>query len=75
MGTWRTFDVQGASAEQQAHVIVDEALAAGARFLDSSPMYGQAERVLGQALVGRRDQALVATKVWPSSAEEGRHQI
>src|SRR5881275_1845635 len=75
MGTWRTFDVRGAAAEQQAHLIVDEALAAGACFFDSSPMYGQAERVLGQALVTRRTAALVATKVWSSSATEGHAQI
>jgi aryl-alcohol dehydrogenase-like predicted oxidoreductase len=30
MGTWRTFDVQGAASEQQARAIVDEALAVGA---------------------------------------------
>jgi aryl-alcohol dehydrogenase-like predicted oxidoreductase len=73
LGTWRTFDVRGA-AEATAHRIVDEALAAGADFFDSSPMYGQAERVLGAALTGRRDRALVATKVWASSAAEGRAQ-
>ncbi len=75
MGTWRTFDVQGDASERQARAIVDEALAVGARFIDSSPMYGEAERVLGRALEGRRDAALVATKVWTSSAEEGRAQI
>jgi aryl-alcohol dehydrogenase-like predicted oxidoreductase len=37
-------------------------------------MYGEAERVLGASLRGRRDEALVATKVWTSSAEEGRTQ-
>ena len=48
---------------------------AGANFFDSSPMYGEAERVLGQALAGRRDQALVATKVWAQAVREGRAQI
>jgi aryl-alcohol dehydrogenase-like predicted oxidoreductase len=75
MGTWRTFDVRSDAAERQAHAIVDEALASGARFIDSSPMYGEAERVLGQAFQGRRDQALVATKVWTTSADEGCDQI
>jgi aryl-alcohol dehydrogenase-like predicted oxidoreductase len=75
MGTWRTFDVRGAAAEEQARTIVTEALRAGARFFDSSPMYGQAERVLGQALAGRREEALVATKVWTTSAGDGRAQI
>jgi aryl-alcohol dehydrogenase-like predicted oxidoreductase len=75
MGTWRTFDVRGAEAEQHAREIVDTALGLGANLFDSSPMYGEAERVLGLALAGRRDQALVATKVWASSANEGRSQI
>jgi aryl-alcohol dehydrogenase-like predicted oxidoreductase len=75
MGTWRTFDVRGAEAEQLARVIVDEALQVGANFIDSSPMYGQAERVLGAAIAGRRDQVQIATKVWARSAAEGRRQV
>jgi aryl-alcohol dehydrogenase-like predicted oxidoreductase len=54
---------------------VDEALAVGANLFDSSPMYGQAERVLGQSLRGRRNEALVATKIWTPSGEEGEAQI
>jgi len=75
LGTWRTFDVRGAAAEANAGAVVDQALAAGANFVDSSPMYGQAERVLGASLRGRRDAALVATKVWASTAREGQAQM
>jgi aryl-alcohol dehydrogenase-like predicted oxidoreductase len=74
MGTWRTFDVTGAAQEANARAILDTALAAGANFFDSSPMYGQAERVLGLALDGRRDQALVASKIWTPSPAEGEAQ-
>lgn len=74
MGTWRTFDVTGAAREANARAIVDAALDAGANFFDSSPMYGQAERVLGLALEDRRDQALVASKIWTPSAAEGEAQ-
>src|SRR5262249_4480524 len=74
MGTWRTFDVRGAAAEENARAVVDAALAAVANFFDSSPMYGEAERVLGAALAGRRDAALVATKIWADTPEEGRTQ-
>ena len=74
LGTWRTFDVSGESAERGARAVVDAALASGANFVDSSPMYGEAERVLGLALSGRRDRAIVATKIWSSSPHQGRRQ-
>jgi aryl-alcohol dehydrogenase-like predicted oxidoreductase len=74
MGTWRTLDLHGAEAPR-GRALVDAALAAGARLIDTSPMYGESERVLADALTGRRDQALVATKVWTRSAAEGRRQI
>ncbi len=75
MGTWRTFDVRGSAAEAHARHIVDVALSLGANFFDSSPMYGEAERVLGLALEGRRESALVATKAWAADVVQGREQI
>ncbi len=75
MGTWRTFDVRGVRAEDERRSIVDVALASGARLFDSSPMYGEAERVLARALDWRRQDALVATKVWSASLQEGKAQI
>ncbi len=75
VGTWRVFDVRGRKPEQRVHDQVTEALSVGATLFDSSPMYGNAERVLGQALRGRRDDALVATKVWTPSMREGSSQI
>jgi diketogulonate reductase-like aldo/keto reductase len=73
MGTWRTFDVDGTEARERARV-VEAALASGSNLFDSSPMYGRAERVLGDALQGRRDDALVATKVWTDDDREARAQ-
>jgi aryl-alcohol dehydrogenase-like predicted oxidoreductase len=75
LGTWRTFDVRDLPAEQNARSVVERAVAAGANLFDSSPMYGEAERVLAKALDARRRDALIATKVWASSAAEGRRQI
>ena len=69
MGTWRTFDVRGAKVEKDRAVLADRAVAAGVDLFDSSPMYGEAERVLGHALTTVRDRVLVATKVW--SADDG----
>lgn len=75
MGTWRTFDVRGNDAKRNTQNIVDTALASGANFLDSSPMYGAAEQVLGETLQGRRDAALVATKIWTSTRSEAQAQV
>ncbi len=74
MGTWKTFDVSGEVAIENARAVVDAALAAEANFFDSSPMYGEAEHVLGEALEGRRDKAIIATKVWAQTTSEGRAQ-
>jgi aryl-alcohol dehydrogenase-like predicted oxidoreductase len=69
MGTWRTFDTG-----EERHQLVDTAIASGITLFDSSPMYGRAEQVLGDALRGRRDQVQVATKVWSADPDEGRRQ-
>jgi aryl-alcohol dehydrogenase-like predicted oxidoreductase len=74
MGTWQTFDVRGAQ-ERERRAVTDAALQAGATFFDSSPMYGDAERVLGATLEGRRRSAIIATKVWTADDEEAEQQI
>jgi diketogulonate reductase-like aldo/keto reductase len=70
VGTYETF----LDDRQLADQVVSAALEAGTRIFDSSPMYGPAEASLGEALRGRRDQAVVATKIWAPSVEEGRRQ-
>jgi diketogulonate reductase-like aldo/keto reductase len=70
LGTWRTFGGDAA----RARGVVDAATDAGIRLIDSSPMYGGAERSLGAALDGRRESVMVATKIWASSVDEGRAQ-
>jgi diketogulonate reductase-like aldo/keto reductase len=69
MGTWRTFDT-----DEDRTWLVDEALAAGMNLIDSSPMYGKSQDTLAKALKGRRDQAIIATKIWTDSPEMGRKQ-
>ena len=74
MGTWQTFDVEGPDADERI-AVTDAAFGAGATFFDSSPMYGSAERVLGSTLRGRRERALVATKVWTSNDGDAERQM
>lgn len=71
LGTWSTFDSDAALAGR----VVDAALRAGVRLFDSSPMYGGAEASLGAALGERRDETIVATKIWAQSAGQGREQF
>jgi diketogulonate reductase-like aldo/keto reductase len=71
LGTWRTFGGDAPLARE----VVAAAVESGARLVDSSPMYGGAERSLGAALDGRRSDVSVATKIWASSVEEGREQF
>ena len=75
MGTWQTLDVSGAEAEASAHAVVEAALDAGSTVVDSSPMYGESERVLAAGLGERRGEAFVATKVWTPDAAEGEAQV
>lgn len=71
LGTWNTFGGDAGLAGE----VVGAALESGCRLVDTSPMYGAAERSLGAALDGRRDEAVVATKIWTSSPEEARSQL
>jgi diketogulonate reductase-like aldo/keto reductase len=71
LGTWRSF---GGDVDL-ARGVVEAAFGAGSRVVDSSPMYGEAERSLSAALEGRREQAIVATKIWSRSVGDGRAQF
>ena len=73
MGTSRTFDVPAVDDARQR--VTDNALAGGATFVDSSPMYGHAERILGTTLGDRREGVIVATKVWTPDDDEAERQI
>jgi aryl-alcohol dehydrogenase-like predicted oxidoreductase len=73
-GTWNVLDVVPGD-EPQARAVVTAALGTGATLMDSSPMYGRAEGVLGRALGDRRGEAIVATKIWSGSESEGRRQF
>jgi len=45
-----------------ANRIIDEALNAGVRYIDSAANYNESEEVIGQALQGRRQQVYLSTK-------------
>ncbi|MFQ5860546.1 MAG: aldo/keto reductase [Dehalococcoidia bacterium] len=75
MGTWSTFDVHTEREIAVRRQIIDACVAHGVSFLDSSPMYGESERVIGTTIQGRRERFHLATKVWTSGREQGEAQI
>ena len=76
LGTWQTFDV-GGSAREPLRQVLRRFVELGGRTVDSSPMYGRAESVVGDlaAELGVRDKLFVATKVWTSGRDTGIAQM
>jgi diketogulonate reductase-like aldo/keto reductase len=78
LGTWQTFDV-GASASARAPLesVLSAFVEMGGRVIDSSPMYGNSEEVVGDlvAKLGVRSQLFLATKVWTSGKARGIEQM
>jgi diketogulonate reductase-like aldo/keto reductase len=78
LGTWQAFDVGGGAAEQEPRrEVLRRLFAAGGRVIDSSPMYGRAEAVVGDLLRGTPEHrdAYLATKVWTSGRDAGEAQM
>jgi diketogulonate reductase-like aldo/keto reductase len=76
LGTWQTFDA-GADERAPLRRVLDRFVALGGRVVDSSPMYGRAEAVVGDlaAELGLRPRLFLATKVWTSGREAGVAQM
>jgi diketogulonate reductase-like aldo/keto reductase len=78
VGTWRTFDV-GAKPEDRAPLaeVLRLLFEAGGSVIDTSPMYGSAEAVVGDLLAaaGTRSKAFIATKVWTTGRDSGIAQM
>ncbi len=78
LGTWQTFDVgNGAEAREPLAEVLRLLFAHGGSVVDSSPMYGRAEGVVGDLLagLGARDKAFIATKVWTQGRRGGIRQM
>ena len=65
LGTWVLGgDVWGGSSEKDSLEAVKTALEQGINFIDTAPIYGhgQAERIVGKAIKGKREKVILATK-------------
>ena len=78
LGTWQTFDAGNSQEKRKALLKVLEKLnKGGGSVVDSSPMYGSSESVVGD-LSGElkiRPKLFLATKVWTSGREDGIRQM
>jgi len=78
LGSWITFNVGGDIAARDASAAVMRAFfAAGGRLIDSSPMYGSSQEVIGYGIkrAGNAQRLFAATKVWISGGKNGPPQI
>jgi diketogulonate reductase-like aldo/keto reductase len=78
LGTYRTFDVGASSADRAPLVeVLRLFVQAGGTVIDSSPMYGRAEGVVGDlaAELGIAQSLFLATKVWTTGRDSGVRQM
>ncbi len=78
LGTWQTFDVGAdADARHPLEEVLEVFSAAGGRVIDSSPMYGSSEEVVGDLRTKTDAPArpFIATKVWTSGKAAGIRQM
>lgn len=74
LGTWNVFDVEITPAnEKQLGDVLSLFVKLGGAVIDSSPMYGRAEQVIGALVtkLGLREKLFLATKVWTRGKQAG----
>jgi diketogulonate reductase-like aldo/keto reductase len=78
LGTWRAFDVDlGTGNRRQLEEVLSLFVKLGGRVIDTSPMYGRAEEVIGEltSALGIREKLFLATKVWTRGKQSGIESI
>ncbi|NHF59533.1 aldo/keto reductase [Flavobacteriaceae bacterium TP-CH-4] len=78
LGTWQTFDVgNDSAARERLSEVLTKMKEKGGKVIDSSPMYGSSEQVVGDltSRLGIQDDFFYATKVWTSGKQAGQDQM
>lgn len=78
LGTWQTFDVSESEDEREPlKEVLKTLISKGGRVVDSSPMYGRSEEVVGDLSTALQlnDKLFIATKVWTNGKENGIRQM
>jgi diketogulonate reductase-like aldo/keto reductase len=78
LGTWQTFDA-GTNQEERAPLkeVLKNLIGKGGTVVDSSPMYGSSEQVVGELSteLGLNQKLFIATKVWTTGESAGIQQM
>ncbi|AYB34272.1 aldo/keto reductase [Chryseolinea soli] len=78
LGTWQTFDVGSNATERDPlKAVLKTLVERGGSVVDSSPMYGQSEKVVGDLSteINVNNKLFIATKVWTTGEQEGIAQM
>ena len=78
LGTWEAFDVElTPDTEKQLGDVHSFFAKTGRRVIDSSPMYGRSEQVIGTLAkkLGLTDKLFLATKVWTKGKQAGIEEM
>jgi diketogulonate reductase-like aldo/keto reductase len=78
LGTWQTFDVGESEGERTPlKAVLKTLIEKGGSVVDSSPMYGSSEKVVGDLSteIGLNEKLFIATKVWTSGEADGIQQM
>lgn len=78
LGTWQTFDAGESESERTPlKAVLKTLIEKGGTVVDSSPMYGSSEKVVGDLSteIGLNEKLFIATKVWTSGEADGIQQM
>lgn len=78
LGTWQTFDVGASDADRNPlREVLNLFVESGGAVIDSSPMYGRSEAVVGDLTseLGIQNDLFFATKVWTNGRDDGIAQM
>lgn len=78
LGTYKTFDVgPNESLKKNLSQVLQTFIDGGGQLIDSSPMYGTSESVVGELSqeLNLNDRLFMATKVWTSGKDAGLRQM
>ncbi|MEO5602845.1 MAG: aldo/keto reductase [Cyclobacteriaceae bacterium] len=77
LGTWQTFNVSAEAEKKPLEDVLKILIAKGGTVIDSSPMYGKSEEVVGDLSTSLKlnQKLFIATKVWTNGKDDGIKQM